>query len=270
MRDRYHRATVARQAWDLMLKELTIRIRPQGEHFTVGALIRVLERALESLRGYARRNSSQPLSDWQVESLNANGEFRLTVRGDAGDAAMPAYLRGFRTLENSPTSPPEFDEIDLTNARKLVGLLDKDAESIEISSPGEEPVVPTQHVAANVDAILRKRYRCSYGTIEGRLETLNVHGSNQFTIYDVLTDEKTVCEFPEEMYPKAYAAVRKRVVVVGRVKFNRDGEPVSMTVEDLRERPDAEKLPQFRDGEEVDLTGGMDSAAYVRGMRDAE
>ncbi len=253
-----------------MRKELTIRIRPQGEHFTVGALTRVLERALESVRGYARRNSPQALSDWEVESLIANGEFRLTMRGDAGETAMPAYLRGFRTLETSPTSPPEFDEADLANARKLVALLEKDAESIEISSPGEEPVVPTQHVAANVDAILRKRYRYSYGTIEGRLETLNVHGSNQFTIYDVLTDEKTVCEFPEEMYPKAYAAVRKRVVVAGRLKFNRDGDVVSMTVEDLRERPEAENLPQFREGEEIDLTGGTDSATYVRGMRDAE
>jgi hypothetical protein len=253
-----------------MRKEVTITMRPRGAHFTVGALIRALERTLDALRSFAARNSTVPLSEWDVESLNANGELRLTVRGETGDSVVPAYIRGMRTLESTATSPPDFDEVDLTNARRLVGLLDKDVESIVISTPGEEPVVPTQHVAANVDAILLKRYRYSYGALEGRLETFNVHGTRTFTIYDVLTDDKTVCEFPEDMYPKAYAAVRKRVVVTGRMKFNRDGVPVTMTVEELRERPDASGLPQFRAGEEIDLTGGMDSAEYVRGMRDAE
>ena len=51
---------------------------------------------------------------------------------------------------------------------------------------------------------------------------------------------------------------------------NCEGDPVSMSVESLRERPHASTLLQFRAGEEIDLTGGKDSAEYVRGMRDAE
>src|SRR6266566_9497591 len=220
-----------------MTKELTIRIKARGEHFTVGVLIRTFERALDALRS-AARSSRQPLADWMVETLNSNGELRLTVRGIEEDATVPSYLRGLRTLETTATAPPTFDEADLTTARRLVGLLEKDVDSIVITAPGEEPVTPTQHVAANVDAILRKRYRYSYGTIEGRLETLNVHSTNAFTIYDVLTDGKTLCEFPESMYAQAYAAVRKRVLVTGRIKFNRDGDTVSMIVETMRERPD--------------------------------
>jgi hypothetical protein len=253
-----------------MMKELTIRIRPRGEHFTVGALIRCLERAIDSLRTEATRRRGVDISRWDVESISANGELRMTVRGDAGDAIVPSYIRGMRTLETSQNAPPDFDESDLTNARKFVGLLEKDVESIVISAPGEESVSPTQRVAANVDAILKRRYRHSYGTIEGTLETLNVHGQRTFNIYDVLTDEKTECEFPESMFEEVYGAVRKRVVVTGRVKFNRDGDPISMKVESMRKRPDPATLPQFRVGEEIDLTGGRDSAEYVREMRDAE
>jgi hypothetical protein len=254
-----------------MLKEITINVKARGEHFTVGALIRALERTLDVLRGMeVKMASGQPVRDWQVASLNANGELRMTVKGDMPESLVTTYLRGMRTLDTTATAPAEFDDEDLSNARRLVGLLERDAESITFASPGEEPVSPTQHVAANVDAILRKRYRYTYATLEGMLETLNVHGGNAFTIYDVLTDHKTVCEFPEDLYAKAYAAVRKRVLVTGRIKYNRDGDPVSMTVETIRERRPAEALPQIRAGEEIDLTGGMDSAEYVRGMRDAE
>src|SRR4051812_28517283 len=131
-----------------MVRELTIRMQPRGEHFTVGSLIRAMERTLDALRSYAKRNSQQPPNSWTVQSLSANGELWLTVQGDIGS---PAYLSGMRTLEANPVAPPEFDETDMENARRLVGLLENDVDSIVLSAPGEEPVTATQHIAANVD-----------------------------------------------------------------------------------------------------------------------
>jgi len=254
-----------------MLKELTIRMKCRREHFTVGELIRALERTLEMLRGIEQKMPGrQRLNEWEVSDLNANGELRLTVKGDTAESLVQTYMKGMRSLEDSATIPTNFDETDLSNAKRLVSLLDDDVESITFSTPGEDSVSPTQHVAANVDAIMKRRYLYSGGTIEGRLETFNVHGTNTFTIYDVLTDEKTVCEFPESLYSEAYGAVSSRVAVTGRIKYNRDGRPVSMTVESIRKLREAKDLPQIRSGEQIDITGGIDSVEYIRKMRDAE
>ena len=68
---------------------------------------------------------------------------------------------------------------------------------------------------------------------------------------------------------QAKAALRKRVQVYGRAKYVR-GKVTSMEVESIRILREMHELPQPKDIGKVDITSGLSSEDYVRGMRDAD
>ena len=122
----------------------------------------------------------------------------------------------------------------------------------------------------NVDYILKHRFYRSDTTLEGTLEVVDIHGEYEFAIYDILNGHKIKCKFEKEMLDEVISLLRSRVAVTGEARFSRAGRPDSIKVRSLRQLRNADELPQFRAGEEIDLTGGMDSAEFVRRMRDAE
>ncbi len=64
---------------------------------------------------------------------------------------------------------------------------------------------------------------------------------------------------------------KQRVVVTGEIYVDRTTrKPRKVVVRELRIMPPPSELPQLEDLAGIDITGGMDSAEYVRRMRDDE
>ncbi len=109
-------------------------------------------------------------------------------------------------------------------------------------------------------------------TLIGKLETVTVHGGKPaFFIYDPLTGEKIICHIPEDRMAEAKDALDThphRVSVTGKVKYNRAGKPISIEVADFTPLRDRHELPQMKDLEGIDLTGGVDPTEYIRRLRD--
>ena len=112
-----------------------------------------------------------------------------------------------------------------------------------------------------------RRDHFEVGAIEGTIENLIGHNELYFSLYDVLTKERVRCNFDARLQEHVRAAWQSRVVVEGRIKHGPDGVPKSMEVSRIVERPSMEGLPQFKDFS-VDITGGIESSEFVRGLRD--
>lgn len=263
-------------------KTLTIRLTGR-EDLTTESLIEAVQDAVLILRSIEGNMAEEgrPASRWRVDAVSLNSPLQMTIseippKGlEPLDPAEP-FVRGLRCVNAGAQIPQYFTEHTLRLAKRLVGLLNNGLSQIEFSTQDEEPVRPTQHLAANVDRILGRAPEFYYEDteLEGRLEVLSVHGTPDFWVYDPLTEQPTKCTFKPEDRERLAEMMKRptRVRVSGKAKFNREHRPISLEVESFARLRDQEELPQIRDLHRagINITGGMSSVEYVRRMRDAE
>ena len=113
-----------------------------------------------------------------------------------------------------------------------------------------------------------------HGTIEGHLRQLEslAGPKDKIVIEDDLTGEKILCYFRgAELEQRVREAWKQRVGVSGEITVDRQsGRPQSVEVEEIVVLRQRAELPQMEDLHGIDITGGLDSAEYIRGLRDAE
>jgi hypothetical protein len=65
--------------------------------------------------------------------------------------------------------------------------------------------------------------------------------------------------------------LEKRVVVEGLIRYDRNGQPNSITeVKSIWPRPEPKKAIEDLIGSHPDFTGGVDAAEYVRQLREGD
>ena len=83
------------------------------------------------------------------------------------------------------------------------------------------------------------------GSIEGRLERLDAHNHLQLVVYDVLDDRAIKCEVDDELLNQAQEHWRKRVEVIGRVRYRKDGHAVSIKAKEIIGFPGPDDIPSL-------------------------
>jgi hypothetical protein len=261
-----------------MPKELTIRVEGRGENVPAGAFVDAVQKTLILLRDLDARisESASTVATWEIVRVSMRSPLALTVaptlsdsEEDTSERVIRAYLQGMREIESSPVTPPYFSEQTLRTARDLVSLIGNGLSRLVFSAPNETPVSPTLHSAANIDAVIEHRGLHEFIAIEGKLDTVSTHNYDHFFIWESVTNNRVQCRATPEQLEQAKAALRKRVQVYGRARYVH-GKPTSMEVEAIRVLREMHELPQPKDIGKVDITGGMSSEDYIRGIRDGE
>ncbi len=267
-----------------MGRELVITVQGKDTRVTVRSLIEMLERALGVLREIDARMADNQRAgvQWEVVRVTMNSPLTMTLgprvptrRRDNSADVVKSFMVGIRSLESKAEVPANWTDDALQRMRDLVDLRNNGIASMVFSSPGEEQVEPTLHSAANIEEI-QKRQTAHYWeetAIEGRLEVISAHNGTRISIWDVLTNTKVECLVSESQLEQAKSAFRRRVAVTGKAKMTRKGKPISIEVDSIRVLKEKEELPQamdFAGAGRVDITGGVDSAEYIRSLRDAE
>lgn len=267
-----------------MGRELIITVQGKDSRVTVRSLIEMLERALGVLKEIDARtaDNQRPGVQWEVVRVAMNSPLTMTLgpcvqtnRRDNSADVVKSFMVGIRSLESKAVVPANWTDDALQRMRDLVDLRNNGIASMVFSSQGEDKVEPTLHSAANIEEI-QKRLTAHYWeetSIEGSLEVISAHNGTRISIWDVLTHTKVECLVTESQLEQAKSAFRRRVAVTGKAKMTRKGKPISIVVDSIRVLKEKEELPQARDFAgtgRVDITGGVDSAEYIRSLRDAE
>ncbi len=267
-----------------MGRELVITVQGKDTRVTVRSLIEMLERALGVLREIDAQMADNQRAgvQWEVVKVSMNSPLTMTLgpriapnRRDNSSEVVKTFMDGMRSLETQAVVPPHWNADALQGMRDLVDLRNNGIASIKFASNNEEAVEPTLHSAANIEEI-QKRQTSHYWeetSIEGRLEVISAHNGTKISIWDVLTNTKVECLVTDAQLELAMGAFRKRVAVTGRAKITRKGKPVSIEVTSIRVLKEKDELPQAKDfagAGRVDITGGVDSAEYIRSLRDAQ
>jgi hypothetical protein len=208
-------------------------------------------------------------AQWKVSAASLQSPLSLTLSSDEpqSDFVTREYMGTLDAIDKSSDIPKEsISQSILEHAKELVSVLNDGVAQLSFSTPVYPAIHPTQRVAANVDYLTAPAYE-DYSTIEGKIETLSVHGRTLFRIYDEITGHSIACFFREDKLAEAHGLFNKRVSVSGVAKYNRMGRAVSIRVENIRQLVGGIKLDQLKD---INITGGIPSEDYIRKLRDAE
>lgn len=190
---------------------------------------------------------------WVISSV-ASGSVYLTIEGtpaledvelsDISEIADMVNL-GMGIIASNAEWPPYFTERALVGIKDIAELVGEDISSIQVFRKSHR-VSLTKHLAANVDELIGGHYK-SFGSMEGKLGSINVHRKKIFLVYDLLTSKSVRCYFPNHIFEDAKDALGKRVSVSGLIRSRKNGDRVSIVVEELEVFPNSEELPDILD-----------------------
>jgi hypothetical protein len=193
------------------------------------------------LREVARAyfGTSQDPVRWVVEVQP--GSVKLPLRPtpaleEVSGSAFPHFVvvvtEGIALLDKTAERPSYFTDKALEQAKALANLSGSEVPISVRNGAAKIPV--TRRIAANVDDVLNKP-DVSYGTVEGLLEAVNIHGTNRtFGVYDPLTGKKIECKLTGKVTVDDLGpAIGKRVAVSGLIVSRSTGERISIQADEL-------------------------------------
>lgn len=256
---------------------LRIELKGGRDTITARGLSLALDATLRMLSEIDLGFSGRPggTTDWLIADIRRGSlvlDLTPRTRLDAqefGPAITRTFVEGMDRLEREGVSPLYLSEAGLEKARQLVRLVGREGITGVHLANGQTQAELTATASANIDQLLRVG-REAIGSVEGRLETISLHGPARFVVYHAVTKKAVVCRMdPDKLLDDAKKALGHRVVVTGLVQYNMRGEPARLLVEKIRVLRERDELPpaqQFA-GADPDFTGDLASADYLRHIR---
>jgi hypothetical protein len=196
----------------------------------------------------------------------------LLARDDVerADRILKGAFRGFSALKRNGKRPACFSDEGLDSIGDMVTPLGKGVKRIQLRHLNKSfsPTPETREKIEKIKKSLDSQAYADQATLEGTVEATDIHRTPHFRIYDVATEHPVKCGFGRELFEQVRAALDRRALVTGIARYNNNHKIMSFRATDI-EVIDDDNLPQFRAGEEVDITGGEDPVDYVRRFRDA-
>lgn len=229
---------------------------------------------------------SRGILNWFVTDLRSNGSFSINftshlkpiqakyrVPDNITNRVTDQFLTGFDEIETKCETPPYLSEAGLERVGEFASLLERGDVSKFSFETKSRKVEVTEQTSKNVRSLLPAN-RKAFGSIEGRLEGINVHKNFKGLLYHAITNKVVTCIFDESQLEDLKKALSKRVIVTGDLLKNIKGDTIRIInpnleiVEGTKRfslpslgtlKPDLSKAPSF--------ANARTTAEYVRRMR---
>ena len=226
-----------------------------GEAVSVESFIAVAEKLTDLLRELEMSVTGGHALEWHIADLRT-GSAHLAMRphmealqgAEGADRIIVSALDGLAVVEGAARRPPHFSDQALRHAKSLVNAPRRHPNSLSIfggSGTVRRQVAISKSLVAHVDELLGAA-SVAFGSLEGRLEALTVHGTIEFSIYDSITNRRIPCSCSRGTLDAAMQHFEKRVSVSGEIRFNARGEVTSMKVDEVHPLGTG-PLPQAKD-----------------------
>jgi len=180
--------------------------------------------------------------------LTATPEPAKSEYAHVASEVLLALRDGAAAIEADEALPPFFSESAVQKYRELGNVVDesgKDVEAVHLRFDDATPFTLSPTAIAHADKLLEANV-LSYGTIEGRLQTITDRRGLKCWVWEQLTDHRVECHFGAEIADEIERAWRRRVSVTGMISYRKTGTPVSINVESIRVLGGG-KLPSWDD-----------------------
>lgn len=233
-------------------EEATVGLDLEGPRVTLDRLIEAAAALLHILQDVDSQTTQRAggAHDWVVSGLSGgSAHIELTpapkderVQFRIRREVVANFARGMAQIAERPEKPAFFTDRALQYARELNALTGETGISAVVIRANGTSVRVTREMAKHVTSIVEGDLK-TIGSVEGRLETISIHGQKYFNVYDAVTGRPVRCVFAEALLEQVTKALGKRVMVRGVLHSKRGAEPTSMKVDRLELFPDPSELP---------------------------
>jgi len=214
---------------------------------------------------------------YRVSELQYASPYRIALEAVMPEGAPGEVLQApvilmetARALASGQAVP---ESADSSLLRAIGGLASGAGESFEggvLSFDGQEVRLAAE-LGSTVNSMLATEEQ-AYGSVEGRLEEINLHGGEtRFRIYPLTGPKMVLCAFPPGLRESAKSGLDCWVTVYGLMHYRaRDRFPCSVDVQRIEISPPEQELEHLLDlrGVARGATGDVSSEDFIRKLRD--
>jgi len=222
---------------------------------------------------------SQGSLSWYLAQLsltpNVQVAFRSRLRPrrrgpvvvDNSDTITHSLLSGLDSLEHKAVTPPYISVGGIERVQHMVSLIGKNGATGFRVRADNNAVDLTPATIDNIEKILPVR-RTSIGSVEGKLEGINLHRKLRVIVYHAITNKAVTCDIREEFLDKVKECLGKRVVVFGILHKNINGDTLRVTMQRLVLAEELlETSTRARIMDDPVFTSAATTADYIRRIR---
>lgn len=261
-------------AGDVAERAFSLRLVGPGHAVDVRDFVDLMTGTIACLRCLEEESGSTVAVVHRLVGLEL-GSAAVTIRSESKDdgnstarEVVANFERGIGALKESKIDQTPFSAKTRQSFVKIQKPLRRGNQVIEFKGNAEYRLDHTTLVRTRK---AKQREIKSIGSVAGRVEALNIHEEMVFYVYPVSGPTRIACRFTEDMFAQVQAAIDRYVAVHGKITYDETGTfPAKVKVDRIEAYED--ERPRLKDlfGLVPNLTGGIESAAYVRAMRDAE
>lgn len=260
-------------AGDVAERSFSLRLVGPGHAVDVRDFVDLMAGTIACLRCLEEESGSTVAVVHRLVDLEL-GSAAVTIRTESKDdrnstarEVVANFERGIGALKESRIDKTPFSAKTRQSFVNIQKPLRRGSHAIEFKGNAEYRLDRNTLVRTRK---AKKHEIKSIGSVAGRVEALNIHGEMVFYVYPV-SGPRVACRFPDDMFDQVQAAIGRYVAVHGKITYDATGAfPANVEVDRIEAYED--ERPRLKDlfGLVPNLTGGIESAAYVRAMRDAE
>lgn len=210
------------------------------------------------------------IEDLSIGSLSVTSYAQSIIPGeDNAYQVIHNTMNGLNILEETGATPPYLSVNGIRHAGNLLALIGKYGITGYQLSDTQKIVNLTAKASVNIQQLLPERF-VSYGSIEGRMEAINIHlKDNRFIVYHNISRKAVTCSFQSDQLEEIKILLGKSVIVTGETFHNVRNEPVRIQVERIRLLSDPTTLPTITQmfGSMPSLPDGQTSDEFIRSIR---
>ena len=188
-----------------------------------------IERWSKLIETLSREIGERDDIEWEIEKLQSSNP-TTTIRGkspdmEAVERVVMAQEIVWESMQNDLPIP--YSASISRQAASITSLINGKIKAIEIT---------TEKGSSKVEQAFEKEILpeedFSYGTITGYVETISIHKTNRFVIYDLIFGKAVFCKFTEKQKKLVKDSWDKKVTVSGKV-FRNKATGIARTVADI-------------------------------------
>jgi hypothetical protein len=187
-------------------------------------------------------------SAWNVKVYSGSAGIGLSKKlgvltAEEVNIVRSNLIEGLAQLERGDR-PSMFTDKAIEHSKGLALLFKKKkgVSRVRIWDRNRPAVTIDRVLVSRAEAILDANYE-DQGSVDGFLEKISAHNQFEFVIYDVIDNRPIRCEVDESHLKAAWESFRKRVEVLGRVRYRKDGLPVSVAAREIIAFPPLDAIP---------------------------
>ena len=269
-----------------MSRQICLRIGV-GDSIDLGSLVNSLRHSYTIFRELGAAITQNPKGGikWGVDTISKASPLEVRFSGEAStqvsvlgivnplETVQSELISGLKSLSeytNNPKRPPRFSDKALRAIKHLADLRKRNGiGEIEFStSPLSESVQITSTISQSIRYLIDAAFE-SEGSIVGNLDSITVHKSHEFRVWDEFSGRAVTCKFERAMLEEVRKGLKCRVLVRGTIKRNIHSLPITINVSGIEAQPTESELPTIEEmsGFVNDITEGSTLRDYLEDLR---